>query len=502
MMKQVYLILAAMLLLCLAPMPYGYFMLVRFVMMVACGAMAYRYYIDHKTVAAWIFGALALLFQPIYKIALGRGLWNVIDVLAAVLFIAMFVMEKRLANKTMAQKQQLSSNDMKIFDNNEFEFSLKGRLSPKELVYVASEEDKTLTELFEKRPEILEGWGKMIGFQIVYLPLLIKRLKDKQVLQYRAPYLSDAELADVTVGRSAALDQRSLVTEGTQEGRLQGKNDFLLQYLENPADRKRIKQGLIRTENILRGSDGKDKALNRFYPLSSVGGEPIADQLFRIGRQIASEQAEYQKQHPRYDDEDDEFGGPEEYDDWEAVTDAAPDADASFNSQQDDENIDDLLEEVRERIAKLRQRGISEYILEQLIHPDDRLSRMVITKDWRIMLPDYNDMEIKMEPLVKAVYLLFLLHPEGIAFKSLPDYRQELTEIYAKLRPLGLSERAMQSIEDVTNPLLNSINEKCARIRGAFLSQFDNHMAKSYYIDGIRGEAKKISLPRNLVVWE
>ena len=475
-MKRLYLIFAAMLLLCLVPMPYGYYMLVRFVMMVACGAMAYRYYTSHKTAAAWIFGALALLFQPIYKIALGRVTWNVVDVLVAILLIVLFVMEKRLAKKSNVIYQPLPSQDQMMLEDNKIEFKLDGKLSPKELVYVASEEDKALTELFEKRPEVLDGWGKMIGFQIVYLPLLIKRLKDKRVLRYRAPYMNDAELEGVSVG-----------------------NDFMLQYLENPADRNKIKQGFIRTENILRGSDGRDRALNRFYPLSSVGGEPIADQLFRIGRQIASEQAEYQKQLSRYDDEDDEL---DEFDDWEAVADADTDADASFNSQQDDENIDDLLEEVRERIARLRQRGISEYILEQLIHPDDRLSRMVITKDWRIMLPDYNDMEIKMEPLVKAVYLLFLQHPEGIAFKRLPDYRQELTEIYARLRPLGLSERAMQSIEDVNNPLLNSINEKCARIRGAFLSQFDDHMAKSYYIDGIRGEAKKISLPRGLVTWE
>jgi hypothetical protein len=71
-----------------------------------------------------------------------------------------------------------------------------------------------------------------------------------------------------------------------------------------------------------------------------------------------------------------------------------------------------------------------------------------------------------------------------------------------KLKPYGLSDRVVQSIEDVTNPLLNSINEKCARIRGAFLGQFDNHLAKHYYIDGNRGEAKKIALPRDLVVWE
>ena len=58
-----------------------------------------------------------------------------------------------------------------------------------------------------------------------------------------------------------------------------------------------------------------------------------------------------------------------------------------------------------------------------------RISRLTITKDGTMMLSDYGK-EVKMEPLVKAVYLLFLKHPEGIAFKSLPDYRKELTNIY------------------------------------------------------------------------
>ena len=58
-----------------------------------------------------------------------------------------------------------------------------------------------------------------------------------------------------------------------------------------------------------------------------------------------------------------------------------------------------------------------------------------------------------------------------------------------------------ESIEDVTNPFLNSINEKCARIRKAFLDILDEHVAEQYYIQGARGEAKKIALPRDLVVW-
>ena len=470
-MKQVYLILAALMLLCLAPMPYGYFQLVRFVAMVAFGLMAYRYYVNNKAIAAVVFGVLALLFQPIYKIALGRATWNVIDVLVAGLLIGLFVLERRLEGKATVGYQQLPPQDQVPIEDNTMEFVLNGRLSPKELVYIASEEDKELTELFESQPEVLEGWGQMIGFHIIYLPLLIKKLKDKRVLQYRAPYLNDVELSEISIG-----------------------NDFLLQYLENPSDKEKIKQGFIRTEAIHRGNDGKDKATNRFYLLSSKSGEPLADQLHRIGKQISLEK----ERHERYLE-----GNVQDYDEWgDAENPSANFADDSFSPEEQEETINELMEEVRERINKLRQRGIAEYLLEQLIHPDNRLSRLVITKDWRILLPDYNNMEIKMEPLVKAVYLLFLRHPEGIAFKQLPDYREELTRIYNQLKPSGLTDRAIQSIEDVTNPMLNSINEKCARIRAAFVGQFDEYMAKSYYIDGLRGEAKKIALPRNLVTWE
>ena len=241
-MKKVYLILAAMLLLCLAPMPYGYFQLVRFVAMVVFGVMAFKCYQEKKEKQTWGLGLLALLFQPFAKIALGRLIWNIIDVIVAIGLIVLFFVEK----------------------------------------------DKP---------------------------------KDNQ------------------------------------------------------------------TKNVSQLSDDSEK-----------------------------------------------------------------------------------------------------------------LSRLVITKDFRIILPDYYNMEIKMEPLVKAVYFLFLKHPEGIMFKFLPDYREELTQIYVNLKPNGMNERVLQSIEDVTNPTLNSINEKCARISGAF--QFDEKLARHYYIEGKRGEPKKISLPRDLVTWE
>lgn len=161
-----------------------------------------------------------------------------------------------------------------------------------------------------------------------------------------------------------------------------------------------------------------------------------------------------------------------------------------------------LLEDMDVRVQKLRAKGMNEWTFRALFKTKPQLSRLVITKDHRITLPDYNEIEVKMEPLVKAVYFLFLKHPEGIIFKELSDYREELLDIYKGLKPLGLSKRTIQSIEDVTNPLLNSINEKCARIRSAFIKEFDEGLAKNYFVTGERGEVKKISLPRDLVTWE
>ena len=161
----------------------------------------------------------------------------------------------------------------------------------------------------------------------------------------------------------------------------------------------------------------------------------------------------------------------------------------------------DLVEEVKTKLQKLKDYGMSKKELTALFETEQPLLRLTISRNYRLFLGEQR-VEIRLEPLMKAVYLLFLKHPEGILFKHLPEYREELTMIYEQLRPAGLTEKALQSIEDVTNPLLNSINEKCARIRAAFVGQFDDYMAKYYYIDGKRGEPKKIALSRNLVVWE
>ena len=93
-MKYVQIVLVALLLLCLVPMPYGYYQLVRFFSMVIFGVMAYQYWNKEKKALAVAFGALALLFQPIFKVALGRMIWNIVDIVVAIGLLVLVLVNK------------------------------------------------------------------------------------------------------------------------------------------------------------------------------------------------------------------------------------------------------------------------------------------------------------------------------------------------------------------------------------------------------------------------
>lgn len=86
--------LAVVLLICLFPMPYGYYTLVRFAAMIIFGCMAFCFFKEKEIPLCVIAGSLALLFQPFFKIVLGRTLWNVIDVIVAIALVLLWYKNK------------------------------------------------------------------------------------------------------------------------------------------------------------------------------------------------------------------------------------------------------------------------------------------------------------------------------------------------------------------------------------------------------------------------
>lgn len=139
-----------------------------------------------------------------------------------------------------------------------------------------------------------------------------------------------------------------------------------------------------------------------------------------------------------------------------------------------------------------------------------KLSRLIITEDYRFILEDYHK-EVDLQPVHKAVYLLFLAHPEGIEFKRLVDYREELIKYYMATTKLMDKEKVIEGVNHLVDPLDNAINEKCSRIKKVFLDMMDEYTASYYFISSHTKKQftgsnriwyqrlKIITLPRNLV---
>jgi len=76
-------------------MPYGYYQFIRLASTIAFAIMAYQYYENKQEALVVTFIALAILFQPFYKIALGRTMWNVMDIVVAVGLIVLWYKERK-----------------------------------------------------------------------------------------------------------------------------------------------------------------------------------------------------------------------------------------------------------------------------------------------------------------------------------------------------------------------------------------------------------------------
>ena len=196
-----------------------------------------------------------------------------------------------------------------------------------------------------------------------------------------------------------------------------------------------------------------------------------------------------------------------------------------MNSQeQTHPSANELASQLRNAVAKLQEMGRTDLVLHALGVPlleelrieaaRGRLSQLVITSDYRFVLSDYGGREVELQPVHKAVYLLFLAHPEGIEFKRLGDYREELTRYYMATARLLDKAKIEESVDHLVNPLDNAIHEKCSRIKRVFTSLMDEYSASYYAISGhtrkhVAGSnriwyerLKVITLPRELVVWQ
>ena len=104
MLNTIKILLSLLFFSCLFEMPYGYYQLVRFVSFIGFSFLAYHAHKSSRLTEKFIYLGLSLLFQPFLKVALGRQIWNVIDIIVGIgLLVSIF---NNLINKKKKIKRQ------------------------------------------------------------------------------------------------------------------------------------------------------------------------------------------------------------------------------------------------------------------------------------------------------------------------------------------------------------------------------------------------------------
>lgn len=85
--KEIIYAACIMLLVALLPMPYSYYTLLRVCAFCLFGFLAYSAHVKGAKLLPWVFGFMALVFNPLFKIHFSRELWGLIDIASAIVLL-------------------------------------------------------------------------------------------------------------------------------------------------------------------------------------------------------------------------------------------------------------------------------------------------------------------------------------------------------------------------------------------------------------------------------
>lgn len=169
-------------------------------------------------------------------------------------------------------------------------------------------------------------------------------------------------------------------------------------------------------------------------------------------------------------------------------------------------DVQDLRARIVAFIAKYHQdpEQVISVMLEGKVLLGQTPGRLLVNGDMKIVLPDYDEMEIKMPAMSRTLYILFMkqrvMGLGGFELKDIDQYRDEMVDIYSLVKPGADEARVRRSVDNLCNPLSNSLNEAISRANGLIRKCIvDKELQKQYLISGARGGEYSIGLAPEMI---
>ena len=129
---------------------------------------------------------------------------------------------------------------------------------------------------------------------------------------------------------------------------------------------------------------------------------------------------------------------------------------------------------------------------------------VLVNGDMKIVLPEYDEIEIKMPAMSRTLYILFMkLRKQGtggVVLKNIDQYRDDIIDIYNLVKPGASERRVAQSVENLCDPFSDSLNQTISRVNRCIRNVIaDKKLVEQYMITGARGEEYGIALDPELM---
>lgn len=118
----------------------------------------------------------------------------------------------------------------------------------------------------------------------------------------------------------------------------------------------------------------------------------------------------------------------------------------------------------------------------------------------KIFLKDLGDLEVRLNPKERSLYILFLNRVEGISLTNLDEHLSELSTLYSRFSNQSDQTTIEAALKRLTDPADNNINEVISRINRKFRAAVGGQLLSHYAITGDRGEVKSVMLDRSLML--
>jgi hypothetical protein len=444
-------VLSILLLGCLFNMPYGYYQFVRFAGLIGFAVLAYQSKQKGNQFEMIIYASLALLFQPFIKIALGRELWNTLDVIVGVgLLISIFVLPKKVNNQFSKRIHLIKTPEYdseNLQEVHEFLASFEGPFE-----FVTSEyEFKTQDFSFLQNnliPQLYNPLNSQEHFT------LCNHYRDVFKLDPNDFVVLLTKHKNATNFFSAKDDFQNVFVH-TEEWEnytlINSKYPIAYQVIEN------VLQSLMKLD------------------LNSVPNLYIHESLIGCMNDLCINKNQIITKLQTVNICDD-----------------------CIQKMYSEKISIDAVNQINQIFSGIRNELLFKKNFKKQVQPVE----LIIEPNNKIILPGLNNLEIRLSPLFKTLYVFYLTREEGVKLNELSDFKSDLLSIYRKLSNLSVDESNVileARIDDLINPFGESFSQKKSKINKIITDLLGESLAKYYIIDGAKGESFKINIDKNLI---